>query len=160
MRGARPFLVSLLALWVAGALQQALAPRLALGPVMPDFPLIVIAALAPLLGRRNGTILGFGAGLVHGALAGANLAAYTITRALAGFLIGWLRDTGSEERPTVAAVAGAVATVFVGIVMVFVAPPASIGAFLFGTIGAAVVNGALASLVHALLRRFVERQGL
>lgn len=146
------FFAALVLLWLAGGCQQAMAPHLALGPVMPDFPLIVVGTLGLFSSRRGGTLLGFFAGLVHGGVIGANLASYTLSRTVAGFLVGWFNDLEFETNPIMAFIATAFLTITANLIHMFGAPPSAIMPYLAATIGVAVVNGVLAMPLYLVLR--------
>ena len=156
MSGFRFWVVAIPTLWIAGALQEALAPRLAVYGSPPDFPLIVLAALALLGERKAGTLTGFFAGLIRGVLAGANLAAYAISRTILGFVLGWIRFAGLIPNAPVAGISAFVGTLLAqGLVMI----PAHRGPlvpFLAGTLITAGINGALAMPLYALLRRLID----
>lgn len=68
MKGPWGVFLGLAALWVAGILQIALAPRLGIGMGWPDFGLVVLSCLGLFCDRRGVTLLGFGAGLIQGSL--------------------------------------------------------------------------------------------
>ena len=142
-------------MWLAGALQESLAPRMAVAGVPPDFPLVALCCLALLSERRAGTALGFAAGLVRGAFAGANLAAYAVSRTLLGFGLGWVRFAGLVPNALVAglaALAGAVAT---GLMVMLVSHHGPIIPYLEGTLVSAMIDAALAMPLYALSRRLI-----
>jgi LytS/YehU family sensor histidine kinase len=142
-------------LWVAGALQQALAPALAIGGAEPGFLLILLATTGLFTHRAGGAFIGFLVGVVHGALSGANLASYALSRTVTGFFVGWFAGFEWEANVLVAFVSGLIATLLSQLILMFVAPPPNLGAFLLATIGAAVYNGVLAMPVFAILRRIL-----
>ena len=98
------------------------------------------------------------AGAIRGALAGANFAAYAISRTLLGFLLGWVRFAGLVPNAAVAGLSASVGTLFVqGLLMIFAHRGAMLP-FLAGTLYSAVINGVLAMLLYALLRRAIDPQ--
>jgi rod shape-determining protein MreD len=150
----RPFIVSVICLWLAAGCQQSVAPRLAIGAVSPDFLLVAVGVLGLFASRRSGTLLGFFGGLLMGAISGANMAGYVFSRTLAGFLIGWFNDLEFDTGAVMALVATAFLTLVSGLLHTFIAPPpaaAFIGT-LGATIGAAVVNGVLAMPLYLIVR--------
>ncbi|MBI5708582.1 MAG: hypothetical protein HZC36_16475 [Armatimonadetes bacterium] len=151
--GATLLLVAVL--WVATGLQFALAYRLSVFGVQPDFMVVAIAAAGPHLTRPGATWFGFFAGLCQGAVAGANLTHYVISRTSAGFLVGSLRELRLETGWALAAMTGFVATLFAQVVLMFLAPPANILGFLGATIGSAVTNGVLVVPLSLLLGRWL-----
>ncbi|RYG27224.1 hypothetical protein EON82_00050 [bacterium] len=156
MSGFRFWIVAIPTLWICGALQEALAHRLAVLGSPPDFPLVGLAALSLLGERKAGTLTGFLAGLIRGVLAGANLAAYVISRTILGFILGWVRFAGLIPNAPVAGIAAFVGTLLAqGLVMI----PSHQGPllpFLAGTLMSAGINGALAMPLYALLRRLID----
>lgn len=155
MKGTKGALISAVVLLVATTLQQALAYRLAILGARPDFMLIALSALGMFANRPGGMTLGFFDGLLMGAISGANLQHYVTSRVLAGLALGW---TNSSELPRSLAAAGVTTgavTVAAQLVLMFLAPPHSIGTFLADTIRGAVYNGVLAIPVYALLKRFL-----
>ena len=149
-------LAATVCLWLAGGLQASLAPRLGLGQVAPNFVVIVLGSVAILSSRRAGTVSGFFAGLIEGGLAGANLTQYVISRSVAGFLSGWLTAWEFDATVVVAFFAVAACTLEAQLLLMFMAPPPRILAFLLATIGSAIYNGVLAMPLFALLKRVVQ----
>lgn len=147
----RAFIVIAIALWFAGGCQATLAPSMAIAGASPDFLLIALVVMAPWIARKGATLMGFAAGLLHGAIAGANLTAYVVSRTLAGFFLGSLSPLEMESSVPLSSILAAVTTICVGLVSLFLAPPAAIGPFLLATIGSAIYNGVLAVPVHLML---------
>ena len=150
-------------LWVAAVLQQSLSPHLRIFVARPDFLLIFTVAVSLFLTRRTAAGLGFTAGLIEGAVAGAHLAPYAISRAVAGFVTAWSRVMGLEVNKLVVALTAFLATIIAGLLWMFSAAPANLGAFLGDTIGSAMYNGVLAIPVYMLLERVLNprsRSGL
>lgn len=142
--------------WLAAVSQQALAPSLALGAVRPDF-LLVVSLVLSIQARTTGALtLGFVAGVIQGALAGANLTHYVLSRVGAGAALAGLKSLGIEVSGLMAGVLVAAGTVVAQILLMFLAPPGAILPFLGATIGTALYNGVLGALLHALLKRFIS----
>ena len=152
----RYWLVALPTLWIAGALQEALAPRMAVAGSPPDFPLVALAALALLGERKEGAVTGFVAGLLRGVLAGANLAVYAISRMVLGFGLGWVRHAGLVPNALVAGLSAAVGTVLAQGMLMLSAHRGPVVPFLAGTLFSAMIDGALAIPLYASLRRLIE----
>jgi len=151
----RGVLVAAVCLYLAGALQP-LAPRFGFWGMRPDFLLAALGPLSLLATRRGGLLLGFAAGVLGGALPGANMAHYVISRTVGGAFGAWVRSLGFEDGPAVSAATAFALTIVAQLVLMFLAPPARIGAFLGATIGSAVLNGLLAIPLFALLTRIVD----
>lgn len=141
------------ALWFAGGLQQVVAPRISLFGASPDFLLIALAAGSLFLNRSQGSWLGFACGLIHGALAGANVTHYVISRTTGGFFAGWSRTTTLEPNVALAFGTAFFLTLFSQVLFMFLAPPKELGPYLGATIIAAVYNGVLVLPVYLLLKR-------
>jgi rod shape-determining protein MreD len=148
-------IVTLVSLWVAGALQVAVAHRVAFWGFHPDFVLVFVVQLAFLMERSAGAITGFLGGVVHAAVVGAHLGTYAASRAVAGFVAAWVRRWGvAQNSVTVAAVVFG-CTVLAQLLFLFLSPPRDIVQFLGDTIRSATYNGVLAMPVYALLRRIL-----
>ncbi|MEZ0326202.1 MAG: LytS/YhcK type 5TM receptor domain-containing protein [Fimbriimonas sp.] len=149
-------IVAILCLWMAGGCQQTLAPKIAIFDAVPDFLIVSVACLGLLSARYASSLVGFLAGVIHGCLAGANLAAYAISRTFTGFLTGWFNSFELEANVLVAFATTFVATLVAQLLLMFIAPPQEIGAFLLATIATAIYNGVIAVPVYALLKRIVD----
>jgi cell shape-determining protein MreD len=158
MSAARAILVVVLCLWVAGGCQQALASLMSIGTAQPDFLLVILCVLAPLTGRRAGTVMGFATGVIHGAIAGANFTAYAITRTIGGFFLGWAASADVEVNFVVAGILCALTTVGIQLLFLFIAPPTDIVPFLLTTLGTATYNGLLAMPIHFALARLMPEK--
>ena len=156
MKGWRLGITCAIALWVAGGFQEALAPRLSVAGATPDFFLVVIGVLGILCSRRGGAYLGFAAGLLEGALAGANLGPYVISRTVVAFACASIAGLEFESNKLVAASVTAISTIAAQVILMFLSPPGGIVHFLFATIGAAVANAVLAIPLHTLVKRLSD----
>jgi rod shape-determining protein MreD len=156
VKGWRLILACVVCVYLAGGCQEALAPKVSAGGVGPEFFLIVLAGLGVYCNKRGGAYLGFVAGLLQGALAGADLASFVVTRTLAGFLCAWVAGLEFEATPLLAAAVTALTTIFAQVAFMFISPPGAIVRFLFATIGCAVVNGVLAVPFHFLVKRLSD----
>jgi rod shape-determining protein MreD len=150
------FLAAVFCLWVAAGCQQTVAPKVAIAGTTPDLMLVVVGCLALFGNRMSGAFLGFGAGVLQGALAGANLGAYAVSRTISGFLAGWFTALEFESNAAVAFFSVAIATLLGQLLLMFGAPPSQIPGFLLATIGAAMYNGVLAMPLFVLLKRVID----
>lgn len=137
------FLLVLAALWLAGGLQQVLPQRLAVFGARPDFILIALAAICPIVSRPGAIWTGFAGGVIQGAVAGANLTHYAISRIVTALALSWLPELRLESTPWLLAATGFLSTLLAQILLMFLAAPPGIAAFLGATIGSAVYNGVL-----------------
>lgn len=142
--------------WISLAMQQGLSTRMSILGAYPDFPLVAIAAVSPFLYRSGGSLFGFVLGVAHGAIAGANLMHYAISRAIAGFAGGWVNDLRIVPTYPAVMITTACLTVLTRLVFMFLAPPSGIGPYLGATIVGAVYNGVLVWPVYALLKRILD----
>lgn len=151
----RLLIVSVVWFWMAAGCQASLAPSLKIGVVFPDMLLCSAVAFSLLVNQTGATWYGFAAGLLHGALAQANLTAYVASRSVAGFAVGFADKFHLDPNPVVAGLAGAMATVIAQLILLILAPSRDIGEFLVATIGQAVYNGVLSTLFFALAKLLV-----
>ncbi len=156
MRSAKNWVIAAVLLWMAGACQLGLAYQISLGGAAPDFWLVVLVTLSLFATRRGGATIGFVAGLILGAIAGGHMAAYSITRTVLGFLVGWVAALEFEGNAVVAAIVVASATVCAQLTFLLLAPRGAIVTFLLATIGSAMYNGVLAIPLYALLKRVLD----
>ena len=156
MKGPKGWLIAILTLWIAGGLQQAVAFQVSAGGVAPDFLLVAIVSLSLFSLRRNGSVVGFIGGALHGAIAGGHMAAYVITRTLVGLCVGWVTGMEFEGNTAVAAIVTAAATLASQLTFLLMNPHGAILSALLATIGSAVYNGVLAIPLYALLRKVLD----
>lgn len=156
MRGSLPILVPALALFLAGAIQQAVAIRVAVVGAVPDLVLTVAICTALTSRRAKAAGIGFAGGLIEGALAGANTSAYAISRTLSAFCASWSKALGFELSILAAGVVTFFATILAELTWMFIGLRSGIGGFVAATIGTALYNGVLAMPLFALLRRLAE----
>ena len=142
-----------LGLWFAAALQQALAYRMVIFGAMPDFILVFLAASSPRLNRVPAAWNGFAAGVVQGAVAGANLTHYTISRTITSFLLARLPDLRLESGIPLAAATAFFTTLVAQVIFMFLAAPRGILSFLGATMGSALFNGVLVIPVFLVIER-------
>lgn len=149
--------VAVVGFWFFGACQQALPHRVEILGARPDFLLAFMTVLSLQTTRAGGTLVGFLGGLVHGALAGANLAHYVITRTTTCFGLSWVRSAGFEPGLGRVGLYAAVHVLVAQIMLMFLIAPQDIARFLGSTIGTAMYNGVLAIALYAPLKRVVGR---
>jgi hypothetical protein len=143
-------------LWLSAVFQQAVAYRWEILGARPDFFLIAISGFSPFMLRYQGTLAGFAAGLLHGAIAGANLMAYIVTRAFGGFVGAWINELRFVPTAGVVMLTTAVVTVITRLAFLFLAAPSGLGDYLTATILTAVYNGVLVWPLYALLKRILD----
>jgi hypothetical protein len=141
-------------LYLAAAAQQSLGRWTIFGGRF-EFVLAVLSVLCLFTDRKGGAIIGFFGGWIYGALDGANLWQYVLTRVIGGFLISWAAESGVERTYLFAALAGFAGVLVCQLGFMFFAPPPQIGGFLGDTIRTAVYNGVLAMLFYAVLNRIL-----
>jgi rod shape-determining protein MreD len=163
MNQGRLLAISIIGLWLAAILQQALSPHLSIFGARPDFILVLVSPLSIFVPRNKGAALGFAGGVLQGAIAGGHLAASAISKAVAGFMGSWSRKIELERNFIVVFVTTFVVSLIAGLVWMFVAAPKGIAVYLGDTIGSAMYNGVLAIPVYMLLERVLNtrsRSGL
>jgi cell shape-determining protein MreD len=145
-------------LWIVGAFQQTLAPKFALGEYQPDFILAFIAPSCLLLSPVAATLLGFFAGMLHGALAGANIAHYVISRTLVCFFLPFAQKLEIEMPPTLAGLLCACAVLTAKLLMIFLAPPTGIMPHLVHAVGDSLYTGVLSAFVYLFMQKVLRRR--
>ncbi len=154
MRGWIGVLVAGIVLYLAAAAEQSLGPRTLFGGRF-DYLLIAVACVCLFTSRKGGAVAGFFAGLLYGALDGANMWQYVLTRTLGGYFIAIVASGGIERSLFAAFLAAVFATIFCQLTLMFLAPPPAVLPFLLDTISTAVYNGVLAMAVYAVLNRIL-----
>ena len=154
MSGWRAYLVAAIALYFAAAAQESIARWTLLGGRV-DYLLLVLSVICLYANRRQGAVFGFFAGWIFGALDGANLWQYVLSRALGGYLVAWFASSGIERGLLTALIAGFLGVVICQTALMFLAPPGSIPHYLGDTIRTAAYNGALAMLLYACLNKIL-----
>ena len=146
-----PILVSLGTLLVAAVLQLSVAPRISLFGASPDFLLTAGLCLALVSTKAGGALAGFVSGLLIGALSGATLTIYVVSRTVTGFVLA----TAAPLNPTLRTgpLLVATASLVSGLMVFFLAPRPDIAQTLGATILAAAYNGVIAVPLYAMARK-------
>jgi hypothetical protein len=154
MKGLPAMAVAVVLMWVAAVLDQAMSYRLAVFGCAPSFLLAVVGPMALLSRASFAGGVGFASGLIQGALAGANLTHYVISRSIAGFLTSLGGQLDIRLALPVAGLACAATTIVSQLLLMFLAPPpGSLVGYVFGSIGMAIYNGLIGIPIYALLRK-------
>jgi cell shape-determining protein MreD len=138
-------------LLLTAALQQSLAPRIAILGAAPDFILTLIGAASLFLSRGAAAFLGFLLGVAMGSLSGANMTHYVVSRTVAAFLAAWSRELHLEPHKATVFFTVFLTTVIARVVFMFLAAPSGIAGYLGATILSGIYNGLLGIPVYALL---------
>lgn len=154
MSGGRGVLIAVLVLYVAAAAQQAFSRWTIIGGSV-DYLLLALGGLCLFTHRSGGALIGFFDGWLYASLTGVHMWQVVLTRALAGYLISWVVETGIERNLLSSLLAGLFAVLFCRIGLLFLAPPPQIVPVLGDTIRTAVYNGVLAMLLYAVLNRII-----
>jgi rod shape-determining protein MreD len=145
--------VFVIALWLFGGLQQGLSSKIGIAGGRPDF-LIILAVFAGLiLPRRGALIVGFTAGLIHGALVGANMWQYVATKLFAAWLASLLIEMRFQKNVAVAGLSIFITTLITNLLFMFLTSQPDIGGFIKATIISAVYNGVVALMVYLPIER-------
>jgi len=144
--------------YVAAVCDQAASAGQLFGASGPDCLTVVALVVAVLTRPAIGAAAGFIAGLFSGAIVGANLAHWIITRTLAGFFVSIAVKIRIEVNTFVACL-----SVFLGVLgarvayLLLTAPP-GLGPLLGQGVISALASGLLALPVYALLSRTVAAE--
>lgn len=149
--------VGVIGLWLAAGIGATLSLRMGGSVFAPNPVLVVLGALGLHLSRRRGIALGFLAGFLEGALTGANMFPYILTRTLAGLAAATLGTHIPERGAPIVGLVTAVVSLGANLLFVFLTAPRGFLFFLLAAIVGALVNGVLALPVSALFARFVGR---
>ena len=158
MKAASPWLALTLLFLLAAGIQHGAAPNLAVLGATPNFLLVLALSSSVLMRPGVSAGLGFLAGLLQGAMAGANLAHYVVSRVLTCFFIGYESKLEVGVRVEYAALTVAAGTIVSDVLLVIFAPPPEIWSSLRATIGTAIYNGVLAVPTYLLVRRLFKHQ--
>ena len=154
----KAFLVGAITIWIMAILQQVLPDRAAVLGARPDFLLTATLCLGLLIPAPQSIAVGFFTGLFQGAMVGANLAQYIVTRMVSGYVASRVSELEIEIGPPLAALCIAVGTVGAQILMMFLAPPRSLGGFIGDTIETAIYNGVIAMPLFAVLKPLLKKE--
>lgn len=154
------FVAALFALWVAAVLDQGLAPRLALLGGSPQFLMLAACLVAMFAEPRAAILFAFGAGVVRGAIAGANLPHYVIAIEAATISMLFLRLVVSQEGLPARSGTVGLSLLAGNIALLLVAPPLAMLPSAGATIGSALYGCVFALPFYALLRRFAGSKAI
>lgn len=136
--------------WVAMGLDAALLSRLW---AAPSFLMVLAGSLACLSRPAAGSVAGFFAGMLYGAVAGANLAIYAIVRTTIGFGTSWAAELPVERGPREMAIIVGAATVVERLALLVLLSPPDAMDFFRRAAFMVLLNALLTFPVYALLRR-------
>ncbi len=155
-------LPTLVALFAAAVLQAALAPYLSIGPVVPNFLLLVVVTIALVEGPTAGAAVGFSAGLIFDLLGSGPVGPMIIVLTLTGYLAGLMHENMFAEGwllpLSVLAIASLSAEVAYGLILILLGADIPFWwTFFTRMLPAAVYNTALALLIYPWLARFLRQ---
>ena len=147
------------AIWliIAGACQSALAPRLSIGYVSPDFVLAVATVLSMHRTSDAASATGFFAGLVNGAISNSHMAAFIISRTVACFVTARIAAASVVATYFNVILAAISATLVAAVLYLFVGVPKDILRWLVSTFGGCIYNTVIVLLLFAAFRRLSMR---
>ena len=119
----RRYILPIVLLFLAGALQGNLPSWLVIKGARPDFLLVVLIAFSLTQDPLTGAVLGFFAGLIHGSIVGNSLGSFIVSRTIIGFAAGSVTIRLFSENPVVPVLAAGALT-FVGEALFLLANPA------------------------------------
>lgn len=151
-----PIAFAALLLTVSAVLEVSLAPRISLLGARPDFLLTCGLCLALVSTRAGGAVAGFVSGLLIGALSGATMTIYLLSRTITGFALA----TAAPMNPTMRTgpLLVAAASLVAGLMVFFMAPRPDIAQTLGATILSAAYNGVIAVPLYAMARKIIPRE--
>lgn len=140
--------VAILTFWICGGLNEGLAKDIAFFGAQPDFLLVATIVISMLSDMRGAAVAGFTGGFFQGAITGANMWQYVLTRLIVGWIGGSLIELRFQRNLVIAAMACFVATLFSGLVFLFLTSQPNILGSLRDTLISAMYNAVLAALVY------------
>ncbi len=149
------------ALGAAVVLQVMIAPHLAIGNVVPNFPLLVVVTLAFVEGPSAGATVGFIAGLFLDLLATGPVGAWALVLSATGYTAGLLQENlfaeGWLAPVTVAVIAGLLADFsYLLLLTVLGVGPAFWESLVRAVLPRAVYNAVLVMLAYPWLARLLR----
>ena len=147
-------------LFLAAILQGRAAHALSIWGAQPDFPLIVLACGANLIGGESGAVLGLFAGLLTASLVGLDYGSYLTSRTLAGAVAGWLKRLMIRDSVITPFLVVLATTIVAESVFVLMAPAHSLHTWpltlrwIHSVLGGLVYNIVLAYPLYIGLRKY------
>lgn len=139
--------------WICGGLNEGVAKDIALFGAQPDFLIVATVVISMLTDLRGAALAGFTGGFFQGAITGANMWQYVVTRLIVGWIGGSLIEMRFQRNFLIAALACFVATVIAGLVFLFLTSQPNILGSLRDTLISAMYNAVLAALVYTPVER-------
>ena len=140
--------VAVFTFWICGGLNEGLAKDIAIFGAQPDFLLVATVVISMMSHMRGAAVAGFAGGFFQGAITGANMWQYVVTRLLIGWIGGSLIELRFQRNLVIAAMACFVATILSGLVFLFLTSQPNILGSLRDTLISAMYNAVLAALVY------------
>lgn len=147
----RLVVVGLILLYGAAVLDVAFSRSSWLFGSRPDFVLATSLSLALLSRPAGASVAGFLGGLLEGAMAGANLTAYLISRVIGGLVMSAIPRLGITVNAATGFLFGGLGTFLTKFILVLLAPRPDLSSILGSTIGSAIYNGVIASILCGVL---------
>lgn len=149
------------ALAAALVLQVMLAPHLAIGNVMPNFPVLVVITLSFVEGPSAGAVAGFAGGLVLDLLGTGPVGAWALVLSVTGYMGGMLQENlfaeGWLAPVTVAIIGGFVADfAYLLVLTILGTAPAFWASLVRAVLPRAVYDAMLVLLAYPWLARFLR----
>ncbi|MBV6459000.1 MAG: hypothetical protein HONBIEJF_02139 [Fimbriimonadaceae bacterium] len=147
-------LLSAILLYLAAAFQSGWWNQWVVIGCQVDAFLILTGVLSVRLGSPGAGLSGFLAGVVQGAMAGANLTHYALSRLIAGAATSWVARILGQKSWAVAMASIGIATLLGQILLLFLAAPSNISGYLVETLKTVAINVVIGAGVHGVLNRF------
>lgn len=147
-------LITVLLLIIATAAQGLYPQALTIQGVKPDLILVVLIWWALRTDSLSGALMGFAAGLLHGAAVGMRLGTFIATRTIGGFLAGSVSSGLFGQNPLVPVAATLAITVVVQTMFLLLSPVTGLAAAFAGILIEAVYNGVLVLIFSFVAAQF------
>jgi rod shape-determining protein MreD len=146
------YILPIVMLILAGALQGNVPFWLTFKGVRPDFLLVVLVSTSLTLDPLAGGVIGFMAGCIHGTIAGSSLGSFIVSRTIIGFLSGLVTVRFFSDNPLVPVIAAGGLTFLGEAVFLLASPVPDLTAVLNTVLIKSLCNSFLTLIVFWVLR--------
>jgi len=154
MSRSKVMLLSAVLLYLAAAFQSGWWNQWVVVGCQVDAFLVLIGLVSVRLGPSGAGSLGFLAGVTQGAMAGANLTHYALSRLVAGTLTAWVARILGPKSWAVALASIGIATLVGQLFLLFLAAPSNISGYLVEALKTVAINIVIGAAVNGALNRF------
>ena len=148
-----------LVLILATAIQITLAPKLVVFGASPDFVLLAIAWLTIHLSAEQASVVGFIGGVLQGGVADAKMAAYVVSRVLAGVTSAIVGKSTLAATPLTVLASGFASSAVGSVLFLLFGAQPNFWASVWSALGTTIYNTIIFGTVSALISKRLVRAG-